>query len=458
MRPNIGCVVIAGALLALGPQAGFAQLGRLTKKVQEATTRRDEPKPAASGASRVTATIEWTLESVMKDHGGCRHREGIAELCMVGSIEFPPTAKAHQNGAATPGTLTDREEGRVMLELEVDANSLPGGMVSRMSAGAGLYSIGSTAGQPMNADRVVAITGGTTLTRQVRPFDRCHRLDASAGTDAGKWIDPVTLDATGREEFRASEVNIVIGFQGEKPVSVDFMHQPAFARGFSVRTSGRGTYACGGGFTVRDSSSQLGLVVKINDQFAGMKTQLVKTATGYVLTGRQEEVQEAMPDLARQPEPTRVIRTVKLTWAAPPAPAQTQPAGDGAPNMADRMKFESGKGSITVTQQGKRATWPLQSVSETNQAGVNSTTMMFTPDGGLPSEERGVIALAVTDVMGQTMVGLNVAKGPAGDAEFEANECTAQIKPAAAGTFSGSGECRKPGVVVTFTFTSAKSR
>jgi hypothetical protein len=426
MHRIIGFAALAALLVSATPATAAAQLGRLTKKVQRATTKQEPSNPPAAGAVRVTATIEWTVEttSLLESAGARGDISRWANLAR--NMGLPPSARSN----VTPSHAVDNERGRITLQMDIDPSDLPGGSVSRMMGGRG--SIAWSQGQPTpSSAHLVSFAGSVSLDRSIRPKGKCERAD-------GMWIDPPTADLTGRRELRANDVSLTIGFMDDKPASLSA--GPVVP---GVLVSGKGSYACGGTFAARDSQNTAGggLIVMEGTKWV---TRVQPTTGGYALTGRADESDEDW----------RVIRTVTLTWTAPEAPRQ-QVAQQSSP--AANPAFDKGKGSITFTQQGKQATWPLQSVaSSAAQMGMSGTTFMFTPDGGQPSEEKGVLALGVYNAMGQTMVGLNVAKGPAGDTDFEAEDCTAQVKPTGDKAMSGSGECSKNGKRVTFTFTASK--
>lgn len=423
---------LLGALLLAGmvPVVAGAQFGGLSKLKDKVQKKAEAPEEHDGAAVPAKVGVEWTVETFTQDkvpRGGLYQdgdiRNGILD-------DF---------GVTSAATRTFR--GSVSSVLRMGRDALPGGPMSRAAAAtnplfvitfasqSGVGDLVSLAGKVTHSYSVVESGAPCKVTRDV--------MGSMALTNPGK------LSGSGEVALDAKNTQIAVGFKGDAPGSVNVMIEGGVAvRG---RVSG---FPCAGvapsgwsGSLSKDrdySEPPIGVTFAADMEHSACPFQKSRAGTLLTLTGRCERTDGAH----------RTVTTITLTWDAPPPPS-------GTVQVAAAPTMEAAKGTITFTQNGKKASWLLGSMVNVNNGPVTGLTMMFTPDGGQPSEERGVVALSVMNVMGRTMIGMNVAKGPAGDTAFEGEHCTG-TSSTNGGRTTGSGECKHDGDVFTFTFTAIK--
>ncbi len=432
--------VAAVALLALcSAPAAHAQFGGVSKFKDKVQHKLEPQAPAeATGGVQAKVTLEWMVETTSSERVP---RRGKAECVQC-------AAEVYNDDYKVTSVATRTSHGTVSAVLSTSAEALPGGALARQASSMGatyamLFQTGS------GSSDLVSMSGSAgRALRIVESGARCTLFDFSKTLDGGNALsNPGRLAATGQVALGAKNTQVALQFRGDSLVSASVTVSSPI--GLSGRSS---DFACGGRrpaqwrgvFTVDSDYSEPALpgpggfaLTAESAEAAGCAFKRSKSGNVTTLNGRCE----------RTDGNGRTVTTSTLTFDAPPGRG-------GDMKVADAPKLQGGAGSVTFSQNGRQATWPLS--RRVNLSGpVTGVSLLYTPDGGQPSEERGVLGLTVMSIMGQTMVGLNLAKGPAGDVEFENDNCTAQ-STTAGGTMQGSGECKRGKDAVKFTFTVVK--
>lgn len=423
-----GAWVTLGACVAIAvatPAPATAQFGGLSK-LKGAVQKRMEPtNDHAEGPVPVRVGLEWTTEIVTENRVPRPNTLPESNMWSSKFDEF-----------SVKGAASRTVHGNVSAAISTGLDALPGGPMARLMAASNPLFVMNFAGRDLTA------LGGT-VTHSYRVSESGPPCKTQESLGEKVLSNPGQLAADGKLTLDQANTQIIIGFKGEDPATLQVLITPP------VGARGRATgFACGGkrpsgwlgNFSVDHEYTEPAIGVGFAEVLDGRDCPFKKSRSGTVvtMTGRCERL-----DGAHQ-----VVTTMTLTFDAPPPPK-------GDTKVAAAPTMEAGKGTITFTQNGKSATWLLGSLVNTNAGPMSGVTLMYTPDGGTPSEERGVLALTVMRVMGQTMIVLNVAKGPAGDTAFEGEHCTAK-SATAGGRTDGSGQCRNGKDVVTFSFVAGK--
>lgn len=393
-------------LCAAASASADAQFGGL-KKIKDKIEQNDVPGPVP-----VTATVEWLYE----DTGA-------------------PTVIGMDSARAT-GT----HRGNVRIQFGVEPAALPGGQLSKAVESSGQsYTIVVDGNANASSATIASATGSASIEGNYTEYGK-KDCRAASGVSAGMFeSNPKKKAETARENFDKKNVALNIMFKGEKPVgAVLRLDRPTSLT--STTTS-----ACE---AAASSKVEMAMPTPFFNTAtpAGWTFETTQSGRKYTVIGKMAGVSKG--ELAQGTQTTR--RILKLTWEAPPAPD----AGAPPTKMAEAPRLESGKGTITFTQNGKQATWPMNSLV-TVAGPMAGVTLMFTPDGGQPSDERGMLGLTVLNIMGRTMIAVNLAKGPGGDETFEADQCTGESTNVG-GKMQGSGECKNGNRVMKFTFSGSK--
>lgn len=425
MKRNLCVALGASLVMSLGaPASATAQFGGLSK-LKGAVQKRMEPtNEHAEGPVPVKVGVVWTTEIVTNDI--VPRLNALPETNMWSS-KFD----AYNVKAEAMRTL----HGSVNAAVSTGLDALPGGPMARAMAATNPVFVMNFAGRDLTT-LAGSVTHSYRVTESGAPCKVTEAMNEKVLSNPGK------LAADGSQALDAANTQIIVSFHGEDPVSVQVMITPPV--GVRGRASG---FACGGkrpvawlgNFSVDHDYSESAIGVGLAEVLDSQDCPFKKSRSGNVLTmtGRCERMDGGH----------KVVSTTTLTFDAPPPPK-------GDFKVAAAPAMEAGKGTITFTQNGKQATWPLNSLVNTSGP-ASGVTLMYTPDGATPSEERGLLALSVMHVMGQTMIGMNVAKGPAGNTAFEGEHCTGKTATIG-GRTEGSGECRNGKDVVTFTFVAGK--
>lgn len=404
-----------GVVASSRADAQFGGLGKLKDKLKPKELAKEQ-----SGMIQAKMTLDWKVEMT--------------------SVDKVPRQGA--DNYQVKGTATRTLLGTVNAALNMGAEALPDGPLARATSQVNpLYSI-MFATQTGSGD-LASMSGTATHTLRIVETGAPCKATYVNGLETG-WVlsNPGKLSATGQIPLSAKNTKVSLSFRGDAPTSANVFIEPV------VTIKGRSSdFSCGAnrpanytGVLSRDqdyTEPPIALNFALTTNAPGCDFQKSRAGNVLTLTGRCEQNDGS----------TRIVTTTKFTWDAPPPPA-------GTAKMADAPKLEAGKGTITFTQNGKEATWPMNSA--VNMSGpVTGVSLMFTPDGGQPSEERGVLSLTLINVMGRAMIAINLAKGPAGDDTFEAEHCTAESS-SVGGKTQGKGECKNGKSSVKFTFSGSR--